>query len=69
MKKLRQVQKKTDKNKKKGSVNTKDRSNLKDDELSIFDDIDVMGINEEKKREKLYNKKCDLIRKLYYRSK
>ena len=69
MKKLRQVQKKTDKNKKKGSVNTKIKSNLKDDELSIFDDIDVMGINEEKKREKLYNKKCDLIRKLYYRSK
>jgi hypothetical protein len=69
MKKLRQVQKKTDKNKKKGSVNTKVKSNLKDDELSIFDDIDVMGISEEKKREKLYNKKCDLIRKLYYRSK
>ena len=53
MKKLRQVQKKIDKNKKKGSVNTKVKSNLKDDELSIFDDIDVMGISEEKKEGKI----------------
>ena len=69
MKKLRQVQKKSDKKKKKDSENAKSKTNLKDDELSIFNDIDIMGISEEKKREKLYNKKCDLIRKLYYRSK
>jgi len=69
MKKLRQVQKKSDKNKKKGSENGKSKNNLREDELSIFSDIDVMGVTEDKKREKLYNKKCDLIRKLYYRSK
>ena len=69
MKKLRQVQKKSDKKKKKDNENTKSKTDLKDDELNIFIDIDVMGITEEKKREKLYNKKCDLIRKLYYRSK
>jgi hypothetical protein len=69
MKKLRQVQKKSDKKKKKDNENTKSKTDLKDDELNIFSDIDVMGITEEKKREKLYNKKCDLIRKLYYRSK
>ena len=69
MKKLRQVQKKSDKKKKKDIENTKSKTDLKDDELNIFSDIDVMGITEEKKREKLYNKKCDLIRKLYYRSK
>ena len=69
MKKLRQVQKKSDKNKKKGSENAKSKNNLREDELSIFSDIDVMGVTEDKKREKLYNKKCDLIRKLYYRSK
>lgn len=69
MKKLRQVQKKSDKKKKKDIENTKSKTDLKDDELNIFIDIDVMGITEEKKREKLYNKKCDLIRKLYYRSK
>lgn len=69
MKKLRQVQKKSDKNKKKAIENGKTKNNLREDELSIFSDIDVMGVTEDKKREKLYNKKCDLIRKLYYRSK
>lgn len=69
MRKLREVQKKSDK--KKGKINEKTKSNniKKDDELSIFSDIDVLQIDEEKKREKMYNRKCELIRKLYYRSK
>lgn len=69
MRKLREVQKKSDK--KKGKINEKTKNNniKKDDELSIFSDIDVLQIDEEKKREKMYNRKCELIRKLYYRSK
>ena len=69
MRKLREVQKKSDK--KKGKINEKTKINniKKDDELSIFSDIDVLQIDEEKKREKMYNRKCELIRKLYYRSK
>ena len=69
MRKLREVQKKSDK--KKGKINEKTKNNniKKDDELSIFSDIDVLQIDEEKKKEKIYNRKCELIRKLYYRSK
>ena len=69
MRKLREVQKKSDKKKGKNNEKTKSNNIKKDDELSIFSDIDVLQIDEEKKREKMYNRKCELIRKLYYRSK
>ena len=38
------------------------------DKLSIFNDIDIMKIKEEDAREKLTNKKVNIIKDLYYRT-
>ena len=40
----------------------------KEENISIFSDLDIMKIQKEKAREKLLRKKLDIVRKLYYRT-
>ena len=62
------VKKKSDKKKEK-SKKENEENNTNDKELNIFGDLDVRQINEEKEREEMYEKKLELIRNLYYRTK
>ena len=39
------------------------------DNISIFTDLDIMKIQKDRKREKLLQKKLDIVRKLYYRTR
>ena len=39
------------------------------DDISIFTDLDIMKIQKDRKREKLLQKKLDIVRKLYYRTR
>lgn len=37
--------------------------------LSIFDDLDIIKIQDQRQKEKLLKKKLDVVRKLYYRTR
>ena len=62
------VKKKSDKKKEK-SKKENEEINTNDKQLNIFGDLDVRQIAEEKEREEMYEKKLELIRNLYYRTK
>lgn len=57
------VKRKSAKNKEKESKK-KDKK-LKEDELNIFEDIDIRELKGEKEREEMYEKKLELIKNLY----
>ena len=62
------VKKKSDKKKEK-SQKENEENKINNKELNIFGDLDIRQITEEKEREEMYEKKLELIRNLYYRTK
>ena len=64
------VKRKSDKKKKERELKKKKGAIIKEeDELHIFEDLEIRQMEEGQKREELYDKKLELIKSLYYRTK
>jgi hypothetical protein len=61
------VKKKSDKKKAKDEKNKKTKK--KDEDLNLLGDLDVREVEDDKEREEMYNKKLELIKDLYYKTK
>ena len=62
------VKRKSDKKKEK-EKEEKGKIKKIDDDYNIYEDLEIRELKGEKEREEMYEKKLELIRNLYYRTK
>ena len=63
------VKKKSDKKKEKDTKKENGKIKKIDDEYNIYGDLEIREIQGDKEREEMYEKKLEMIRNLYYRTK